>query len=87
MEKSFATLRTILALGHVDQHVDEVVEVRVELDGVHKIARDAARHVVQSGVRSAEAAQWRRGHHCGVVWPRGIPVGKVHHAKGVTLLR
>ena len=62
----------IFALEHVDQHVDEVVEVRVELDGVHKIARDAAHHVVQSGVRSAEAAQWRQGHHCGVVWPRGI---------------
>ena len=67
-EEIFCYAYTIFALEHVDQHVDEVVEVRVELDEVHKIARDAAHHVVQSGVRSAEAAQWRRGHHCGVVW-------------------
>ena len=67
-EEIFCYAYTIFALEHVDQHVDEDVEVRVELDGVHKIARDVAHHVVQSGVRSAEAAQWRRGHHCGVVW-------------------
>ena len=54
-EEIFCYAYTIFALEHVDQHVDEDVEVRVELDGVHKIARDVAHHVVQSGVRSAEA--------------------------------
>ena len=76
-EDIFCYAYHILALEHVDHHVGEVVVVRVERDGVYKNAHGAARHAVRSSVESAFAAQWRRGHHCGVVWPRGILVKKI----------